>query len=829
MIKVVGFKKLKNNTKKYEITFQKNGKKYIRKFGAAGMSDYTIHKDRERRERYISRHKKDLKTNDPMKPGYLSMFILWNKPSLSASLADYKRRLNVYNKTGKFPIGITGSKKLSFGGLFDGTSLSKLPPDILQLINQHASAMVIQDTSKEYNPKRSLIEELKIEGLKRYKTSLALVRRRPHLLQDKEFMKNFKKDIYKYISQLWTNLDPVESFTAKWLTRASKVLVKKDFDFRTRNFWWKVIEHQLSSMNEIEEDGNPDDILNEVEFEYYEKCKRAIIVILNTVGAVPPRITLGNATAANLAAALAAYAERRTNDFGSKKSLFGAIIPFDETSLGILPGDIREILQRDVSAYDVKTKYKKYLMSRERLVKELKAEGLKIYTEAYNNYIRRNDGSPMTKYMMEAFEGSYGEHISDLWMNLDPVNDFTAKWLTRASKILTKTDFNFETKDFWWKVIEDQLDLANEIETRYMRGEDVLLAGEYLKSRDALKVILRTAGYIDAGGDLDNRPETPWTAHALAWWKTGIVISRRIFGNSLFGDSPIPDNVVNKKLYASIKSKIKKSTIGRRWGAYDSGRLVREYKAKGGKYKGGKGKGGKGKCGKGNSNLGRWYKEKWVDACARPRRKSCSNKSITYCRPSKKVDAKTPKLVQQFTRAQLKARCAKKKKNPMTRVTNFGMPPSRKDNIPVSIKEQVWLRDCHRADPRIAQCKTCLAVVKYPQSLSRHFPPNELLPYNVSGTGEYGHLIAEAQGGRVTVENLFIQCKSCNTSLGANTAELRDYNDDQFMLERSNDDNMLVDSGIGDKLQCIAITGKNVQCKNTALGDRSLCGIHCKY
>jgi hypothetical protein len=117
MIKVVKFRKLRSGGKKYEITFNKNGKKYVRKFGAAGMSDFTIHKDKERRERYISRHKKDLKTKDPMKPGYLSMFILWNKPSLRASLADYKRRLGVYNRTGKFPTKITGSKKLKFGML----------------------------------------------------------------------------------------------------------------------------------------------------------------------------------------------------------------------------------------------------------------------------------------------------------------------------------------------------------------------------------------------------------------------------------------------------------------------------------------------------------------------------------------------------------------------------------------------------------------------------------------------------------------------------------------------------------------------------------------
>jgi len=112
MIKIVSFRKLRGGNKKYEIIFNKNGKKITRKFGASGMSDYTIHKDKNRRERYISRHKKDLTTNDPTKPGYLSMFILWNKPSLKSSLGDYRRRLGVYNRTGRFPRNISGSVNL---------------------------------------------------------------------------------------------------------------------------------------------------------------------------------------------------------------------------------------------------------------------------------------------------------------------------------------------------------------------------------------------------------------------------------------------------------------------------------------------------------------------------------------------------------------------------------------------------------------------------------------------------------------------------------------------------------------------------------------------
>ena len=42
--------------KKYYIITNDNKKVY---FGAAGMSDFTIHKDEARKQRYIDRHKKN--------------------------------------------------------------------------------------------------------------------------------------------------------------------------------------------------------------------------------------------------------------------------------------------------------------------------------------------------------------------------------------------------------------------------------------------------------------------------------------------------------------------------------------------------------------------------------------------------------------------------------------------------------------------------------------------------------------------------------------------------------------------------------------------------
>jgi hypothetical protein len=82
--------------KKMAIFFDKNGEKIkTTHFGASGYSDYTKHKDDERQERYINRHKKNEHWNKPMTAGALSRWILWNKPTLGASIKDYKQKFNL--------------------------------------------------------------------------------------------------------------------------------------------------------------------------------------------------------------------------------------------------------------------------------------------------------------------------------------------------------------------------------------------------------------------------------------------------------------------------------------------------------------------------------------------------------------------------------------------------------------------------------------------------------------------------------------------------------------------------------------------------------------
>ena len=91
--KYLGIKKSNKKGKKMMAVFEKNSRKKYIHFGAEGMSDYTIHKDKERKKRYMSRHKKRENWKNLMSPGALSKHVLWNKPSLRSSIKDYERML----------------------------------------------------------------------------------------------------------------------------------------------------------------------------------------------------------------------------------------------------------------------------------------------------------------------------------------------------------------------------------------------------------------------------------------------------------------------------------------------------------------------------------------------------------------------------------------------------------------------------------------------------------------------------------------------------------------------------------------------------------------
>jgi hypothetical protein len=87
--------------KKWTVNLSVDGKHRMVHFGAVQngkpMSDYTIHKDKKRKERYIDRHREreDWTKSGILTPGFWAKHILWAKPTIQASLADVRKRFKI--------------------------------------------------------------------------------------------------------------------------------------------------------------------------------------------------------------------------------------------------------------------------------------------------------------------------------------------------------------------------------------------------------------------------------------------------------------------------------------------------------------------------------------------------------------------------------------------------------------------------------------------------------------------------------------------------------------------------------------------------------------
>ena len=93
-IKVVIKKSNKPEKKLMAVFTMDNGRTRTTHFGQAGAPDYTKTRNKEQKQRYLKRHRRNENWDAPMTAGALSRWILWNLPTRGASIADYKRRFN---------------------------------------------------------------------------------------------------------------------------------------------------------------------------------------------------------------------------------------------------------------------------------------------------------------------------------------------------------------------------------------------------------------------------------------------------------------------------------------------------------------------------------------------------------------------------------------------------------------------------------------------------------------------------------------------------------------------------------------------------------------
>ena len=92
----VSLKKANDGKHKYIAKLQnkKTGREKNVKFGGVGYDDFTKTKDKEQKERYLNRHKKNENWDKSGidTAGFWSKNLLWNKPTVTASLNDIKKK-----------------------------------------------------------------------------------------------------------------------------------------------------------------------------------------------------------------------------------------------------------------------------------------------------------------------------------------------------------------------------------------------------------------------------------------------------------------------------------------------------------------------------------------------------------------------------------------------------------------------------------------------------------------------------------------------------------------------------------------------------------------
>ena len=95
-MKVVRMVQANDGKNKYMVYIRDdNDKIHTVKFGAKGYSNFTKHKNPMRKQRYITRHQKreNWGKSGAFTPGFWSRWVLWNKPTIQASLRVAKLKI----------------------------------------------------------------------------------------------------------------------------------------------------------------------------------------------------------------------------------------------------------------------------------------------------------------------------------------------------------------------------------------------------------------------------------------------------------------------------------------------------------------------------------------------------------------------------------------------------------------------------------------------------------------------------------------------------------------------------------------------------------------
>tara|TARA_R100000935_G_scaffold38473_1_gene59694 strand:+ start:2895 stop:3185 length:291 start_codon:yes stop_codon:yes gene_type:complete len=96
MVKLVSITRTAGQKKEFKAIFlQSNGKEKTVRFGTS--SNYVLNSKKTPQDRlaYLARHKVNENWNDPMSPGSLSRYILWETRQLKTNISRFKKRFKL--------------------------------------------------------------------------------------------------------------------------------------------------------------------------------------------------------------------------------------------------------------------------------------------------------------------------------------------------------------------------------------------------------------------------------------------------------------------------------------------------------------------------------------------------------------------------------------------------------------------------------------------------------------------------------------------------------------------------------------------------------------
>lgn len=94
-MKLISIKPSTRADKKLTAIFLSDSGPTIIHFGSKGSKTFLDHLDEVKKQNYIKRHQVRENWDDPLTPGSLSRYVLWNKPTMEASITDYKKRFKL--------------------------------------------------------------------------------------------------------------------------------------------------------------------------------------------------------------------------------------------------------------------------------------------------------------------------------------------------------------------------------------------------------------------------------------------------------------------------------------------------------------------------------------------------------------------------------------------------------------------------------------------------------------------------------------------------------------------------------------------------------------